>query len=363
MDSSGNVYIADTNNDAVRKVSASTNIITDAGIGSGGYTGDGGPAVAAQLFAPMGVALDSASNLYIADTYNYAVRAVGAGPITPLIVWQPPLPITYGTALSSTQLNATTAVAGSFTYNPVSGTVLAPGQQLLGATFSPTDTSDYTSVYASMPLTVSQATPVITWANPAAVPEGTALSSTQLNATASVAGSFAYFPAAGTVFTETGPQLLTVVFTPTNTTDYVVTSASVSLQVQTGTHHQDSGTVELLINTGSGFNVSSPVASTTYSAGATPSSVAAGLANGIVGTPPFTLSAANDQLTIVSTATGVAANYPYEIETTAWDTADFPGEPSFANPPITGALDGGAASTTSGQAPQTIYSFGGQKGT
>jgi uncharacterized protein (TIGR03437 family) len=81
VDSAGNVYIADTYNNRVRKVSNGM-ITTVAGNGTAGFSGDNGPATRAQLSAPCGVALDSAGNLYIADTYNNRVRKVSNGVIT-----------------------------------------------------------------------------------------------------------------------------------------------------------------------------------------------------------------------------------------------------------------------------------------
>jgi uncharacterized protein (TIGR03437 family) len=77
VDAGGNVYIADFGNSRVRKVSASgTTIGTVAGNGSTGYSGDGGLAAKAQLNGPQGVAVDAAGNLYIADTENNAIREV-----------------------------------------------------------------------------------------------------------------------------------------------------------------------------------------------------------------------------------------------------------------------------------------------
>lgn len=73
-DSAGNTYIADTGNNRVRKVAASGVITTVAGVGTTGYSGDGGPGISAQLNAPEGLALDASGNLYIADTYNFRVR-------------------------------------------------------------------------------------------------------------------------------------------------------------------------------------------------------------------------------------------------------------------------------------------------
>jgi Secretion system C-terminal sorting domain/NHL repeat len=79
-DAPGNVYIADYGNNVIRKVSAATgNITTYAGNGTAGYSGDAGPASVAKLRNPTGVALDTMGNLFIADANNNAVRKVYAG--------------------------------------------------------------------------------------------------------------------------------------------------------------------------------------------------------------------------------------------------------------------------------------------
>lgn len=76
-DGSGNIFIADTANHAVRKVSASTGIMTTlAGNGLIGYSGDGGPAVSAQLFYPRDVAVDGSGNIFIMDSGNCVVRKI-----------------------------------------------------------------------------------------------------------------------------------------------------------------------------------------------------------------------------------------------------------------------------------------------
>ncbi len=75
LDGSGNLYFADTGNHEVKKV-ASGNISTIAGTGTGGYFGDGHPATQAQLKSPTGVVLDSAGNIYIADSGNHAIRKI-----------------------------------------------------------------------------------------------------------------------------------------------------------------------------------------------------------------------------------------------------------------------------------------------
>jgi len=152
-------------------------------------------------------------------------------PTTPVITWSTPAAIVYGTALSATQLNATASVAGTFTYSPAGGTVLGAGSQTLSVSFTPTDTTDYMSATKSVTLTVNQATPVITWATPAAVSVGTALSITQLDATSPVAGGFAYSPATGTVLNMAGSTTLNVTFTPMDAVDYATATSSVTLTV------------------------------------------------------------------------------------------------------------------------------------
>jgi hypothetical protein len=79
VDSSNNIYIADSINNCIRKVTASTgNISTVAGSATGGFAGDGGAATSAELESPEGVAVDSSGNLYIADTGNQRIREVTA---------------------------------------------------------------------------------------------------------------------------------------------------------------------------------------------------------------------------------------------------------------------------------------------
>src|SRR5438128_10008508 len=82
--------------------------------------------------------------------------------ITPTITWSDPADIVYGTALGGTQLNATASVPGSFIYTPASGAVLGAGLHPLTATFTPTDTADYTTAPAVAHITVNAATLTVT---------------------------------------------------------------------------------------------------------------------------------------------------------------------------------------------------------
>lgn len=296
---------------------------------------------------------------------------------TPTVSWSTPAAITYGTALSGTQLNATASVAGTFTYSPPSGTILNSGTQPLSVNFTPADAANYNSVtgttvnivvntaaatlslsnlnqaydgtpktvtvttspaaltviavtydgsnvaptavgsyavvatlnnsnYTATPATgtlvisttpggitisnlnqtytggtlpvtvttnpsgisntvtyngsatlpinvgtytviatltdgihtgadtqtlvVNKATPIVTWNNPADIVFGTALSGTQLNATANAPGGFTYTPTAGTVL-NVGAQSLSVVFTPTDLSNYNPVTKTVTITV------------------------------------------------------------------------------------------------------------------------------------
>jgi hypothetical protein len=243
-------------------------------------------------------------------TVTFVNGALTVGQATPAITWTNPASISYGTALTSNQLNATASVPGSFAYDLTNGAVLDTGSNTLSVTFTPADTVDYSSItasvnlfvspapltvtasnasrvygmanplflgamtgltngdnitatydcsatavspagtYAIVPslldpnnlqtnytitvvngtLTVGQATPTITWTNPASISYGTALTSNQLNATASAPGSFAYDLTNGAVL-DTGTNTLSVTFTPADTVDYSSITASVNLFV------------------------------------------------------------------------------------------------------------------------------------
>ena len=79
VDSAGNIYIADTNNNRIRKVAAVSGIITTiAGNGTAGYSGDNGPATSAELNGPQALALDSAGDIYVVDANNSRIRKVAA---------------------------------------------------------------------------------------------------------------------------------------------------------------------------------------------------------------------------------------------------------------------------------------------
>jgi beta propeller repeat protein len=154
---------------------------------------------------------------------------------TPTITWNNPDDIISGTALNSTKLNAIASVPGIFSYTPASGTVLNAGTQPLHVDFIPSDSANYTTVSKDVTTNVVAAplkNPTITWSNPEDIISGTALSSTQLNATASVLGTFVYTPPSGTILSA-GTQTLKVEFTPTDIANYNTATQTVTINVLT----------------------------------------------------------------------------------------------------------------------------------
>ena len=139
--------------------------------------------------------------------------------------------------------NTQVVVPGTYVYNPPAGTLLSVGTHTLNVVFTPDNTGGYTGATGSTTIVVTQAKPTINWPTPGAISTTTPLSSTQLDATATINGA----PLAGTYFytvppgtTDAHGQTLTagthtlkVVFTPTDTTDYM--SASATVQIVVGT--------------------------------------------------------------------------------------------------------------------------------
>jgi parallel beta-helix repeat protein len=139
---------------------------------------------------------------------------------------------TVGVTLNGVTINAPIGANGTFsaTFNtaalPASATPYPVTYSYGGdANFAAASNTSTTT------LTVAQATPVITWATPAGITYGTALSGSQLDATSSVPGTFAYTPAAGAVLNAGSGQILSVTFTPTDNVDYSTVSVSVTINV------------------------------------------------------------------------------------------------------------------------------------
>ncbi len=164
-------------------------------------------------------------------------KSGGGTPVAPLISWATPAPISYGTTLGSAQLNASANTPGTFSYSPGAGSVLNAGTHTLTATFTPSDPRSHTSASASVTLQVNRAAPALAWPAPSPVSLGAPLGPAQLNAVArgvdggSLAGTWAYTPAAGTVLSSAGAVGLSVTFTPTDSANYSAVTSAVTLWV------------------------------------------------------------------------------------------------------------------------------------
>ena len=235
IDSSDNVYVADTGNNKFLKYKPNGNLVTS---------------VTNTSISPYGIDVNSSGFVYLADLQNhsnkYYIQVYKENKVTPTISWTPtPTTITYGTALLSSQLNATAwegannvSSYGYFNYTLQDGTqvttstVLGNGSYAITAKFTSTDvnyTSNLTGVQRT--IIVNKATPTITWSSPANITYPTALSSTQNNAIASVPGTFVYTPENGTVLNAGNNQNLHVDFTPNDTVNYTNTTADVTINV------------------------------------------------------------------------------------------------------------------------------------
>ncbi len=105
---------------------------------------------------------------------------------TPVITWATPVAITYGSALSNVQLNASANVPGTFVYTPAAGTVLGAGSQTLSVTFTPTDTANYNTTTASATLTIAKAGQTVSFTS--TIPASTAIGGSYTPAASATSG-------------------------------------------------------------------------------------------------------------------------------------------------------------------------------
>lgn len=178
------------------------------------------------------------------DTLNYnatsgsasvTVNAVALHPGS--IVFTPPANLAYnGSAKNFTATAPGISTGFAYSYSGIGGTTYGPTPA------APTNAGNYAvtatatsanySGSATQAFAIAKATPAITWATPASIAYGTGLGATQLNASTSVTGNFAYTPGNGTVL-GAGTRTLQAVFTPADTANYNTATATVSLQVTT----------------------------------------------------------------------------------------------------------------------------------
>ncbi len=188
------------------------------------------------------------------DTTTYTTAStnvtVNVAQSTPTVMSVNPVSITYGTALANTQLSghatfvvngSTVSVPGVFTYSAAAGAVLNAGNgHTIAVTFTPTDSTDYTTANSTVTVNVAKATPIIGTVNGLNIIYGTALANSQLSGTVTstvhgnsvaVPGTFTYTTAAGTLLNVGNGQMEAITFTPNDTTDFNTVSTTVAVNV------------------------------------------------------------------------------------------------------------------------------------
>lgn len=347
FDKSGSLYISDWCNNRVRKVtysgaaatpnfllapgtytSAQAVAITDQTPGASiYYTTDGSTpsAGSSQYNGPISLS-STATVKAIAIATGYTPSGIASAayviqitPVSPHITWATPAPITYGTPLSSAQLNATTTVAGTFVYSPPSGTVLKVGQQTLSTTFTPTDATDYLTASASVTLTVNPATPAMgsvgSSLNPSMVSDSVTFTATVTSSIGTPSGTVAFLDGtaqlgSGTLtggtatFTtaalSAGSHVITAVYSGdqsfASTTSAPLTQVVESFSIAPSSTGSSSATVS------PGGQASFALVATPPSAGAALSFAVTGLPAGATGTfSPTTLAAGSGATNVVLT--------------------------------------------------------------
>jgi hypothetical protein len=251
---SGQTVYLDLNNDGTLDNSEPSTVTNAQGI----YTFTDEPAggsVRLTSAAPTGYVLSSAAAATISygatDTANFIYKAV---PSKLVFAQQPAASVAFGSSIGTVTVDVENSVGsvvgtdsstvtltlnhGTFTpgstvtVTAVNGVATFSSLQISSAgTYSLVAADGTLAVATSTSVTVNKATPIVSWPSPASITYGIALTSTQLDATSTVPGTFAYTPPAGTVLSPGANQVLSVVFTPTDTTDYATATASVSITV------------------------------------------------------------------------------------------------------------------------------------
>ena len=230
-DASGNLYIADFLNNRIRMINTSGIINSVAGNGTAGFTGDGGPATAAEINGPTGVAFDATGNLYISDQYNSRIRIISAPTVTVSV--NTPAAICPGATVTLTASgNATT-----YSWTPATGLSTTIGTTV---TASPSVTTVYTVTGTSSYIkngitllstgktssTVTVNAVILTVNSPTICPTG---NTTTL--TASGANTYTWSPATGISATSGA----SVAANPSSTTVYTLSGTNTSACTSTMT--------------------------------------------------------------------------------------------------------------------------------
>jgi len=316
-DSAGNLYISNWPGE-IREVNASTGVITKvAGIGFGGFSGDGGAATVAELLGPTGMAFDSAGNLVFADTYNYRVRKVT---FTEQATATPVFSVASGTYPTAQVVSITDTTPGATIYYTTDGTgpttsstvysgpITVSSSETIQAIGVAVDYNASAVASAVYVISIQAPTPSLTSLSPAFTSAGSAAFTLTVNGSAFTSASTVYW---GTTALTTQYVSATQLTAQVPASD-IATAGITSVTAQTpapggGT----SNTLRFEVDTaGSATPPSFPTTSVTVTAGAT-------------ATYPVTLpsSATNVSVTCLNLPTGAACSYSASAGTLTITTA------------------------------------------
>lgn len=231
LDGAGNLYIVDTDNNRVRKVNAGGIITTVAGTGVAGFSGDGGLATVAQLDGPNGAAVDGSGNLYIADRDNHRIRKVFAAP--PISDAGADQVICAGALITLGAMPAATGGTAPYSFNwtasPSDPSLTSPADE--NPTVSPAVTTTYTLTVTDADLaTDTDEVTVTVNALPTAIVSGDASicagSSTTLTATLTGTGPWNITWSDAVSQNGIASSPATRVVNPASTTAYTVIAVS-----------------------------------------------------------------------------------------------------------------------------------------
>lgn len=159
------------------------------------------------------------------------VRDPDADKAFPVLAWEDPAPILYGTKLDASSFVVEADVPGAFEFSPASGSLLAGGNHELVARFQPADAMAYRSLTIRSRLHVAAAPTRLNWPTPDPVVYGTVLGAGQLNASCDIPGAFEYSPGVGTILPAGERHALQVDFVPADPGNHLGATATVFLTV------------------------------------------------------------------------------------------------------------------------------------
>jgi len=317
VDSAGNLYIANWPSE-IRRVDANTGVISRvAGIGFGGFSGDGGPAVVAKLLGPSGMAFDTAGNLYFADTYNSRVRKVT---FTPQTAATPVFSVGSGTYSTDQSVSISDATPGASIYYTTggavpttsstvySGPIMVSSSETLNAIAVAVGYNPSAVASASYVINVQTPAPSLTTLSPAFTSAGSPTFALTVNGSAFTSASTIYWGTTALTTQYVSTTQLTAQVPASDIAAAGITSITVQTPAPGG---GTSNTLRFEVDTaGSGTPPSFSTTTVTVTAGA-------------IATYPVTLpsSATNVSVTCLNLPTGATCSYSVSAGTLTITTA------------------------------------------